>query len=88
MSVFVLHFFKEKSRSFDYERLLSFFDEVSEAKMADVSEASSEVRIEYRHPVLKTKADFIISRKSTVADIYKLDPQFLDVMIGNNNENR
>lgn len=79
MSVFVLHFFKEKSRSFDYERLLSFFDEVSEAKMADVSEASSEVRIEYRHPVLKTKADFIISRKSTVADIYKLDPQFLDV---------
>ncbi|MDY0346511.1 MAG: hypothetical protein RBQ70_02465 [Acholeplasma sp.] len=79
MSVFLLHFFKEKSRSFDYERLLSFFDEVSEAKMADVSETSSEVRIEYRHPVLRTKADFIISRKSTVHDIYKLDPQYLDV---------
>ncbi|MBM7453584.1 hypothetical protein JN09_000914 [Acholeplasma morum] len=79
MSMFQLHFFKEKSRLFDYERLLSFFDEISEAKMADVSETSNEVRIEYRHPVLRTKADFVISRKSTVTDIYKLDPQYLDV---------
>lgn len=79
MNVFVLHFFKEKSRAFDYERILSFFDDVQEAQIGDVSETSSEVRMEYRHPVLKTKADFVISRKSTVTDIYKLDPQFLDV---------
>lgn len=79
MNVFVLHFFKEKSRAFDYERILSFFDDVQEAQLGEVSETSSEVRMEYRHPILKTKADFVISRKSTVTDIYKLDPQFLDV---------
>lgn len=79
MNVFVLHFFKEKSRAFDYERILSFFDDVQEATLGEVSETSSEVRMEYRHPILKTKADFVISRKSTVTDIYKLDPQYLDV---------
>ena len=79
MNLFVLHFFKEKSRAFDYERILSFFDDIQEASLGEVSESSSEVRMEYRHPILKTKADFVISRKSTVTDIYKLDPQFLDV---------
>ncbi|HBT59481.1 MAG TPA: hypothetical protein DEA45_01500, partial [Acholeplasmataceae bacterium] len=79
MSMFVLHFFKEKSRSFDYERILSFFDEIAESELAPVDENSSEVRILYRHPILKSKADFVITKKSTVTDIYKLDPHYLDV---------
>lgn len=79
MSKFVLHFFKEKSRSFDYERILSFFDEIAESELAPVDENSSEVRILYRHPILKSKADFVITKKSTVTDIYKLDPHYLDV---------
>ena len=58
MNLFVLHFFKEKSRAFDYERILSFFDDIQEASLGEVSETSSEVRMEYRHPILKTKADF------------------------------
>ncbi len=79
MSIFVLHFFKEKTREFDYEKLLSFFDEIPETKVQDASEESTELRILYRHPVLQTKADFVISRKSTVSNIHMLDPQFLDV---------
>lgn len=79
MNKFVLHFFKEKSRSFDYERILSFFEDVAEAELSPIDENSSEVRILYRHPILKSQADFIITKKSTVADIYKLDPNYLDV---------
>ncbi len=79
MDVFILHFFKEKTRQFDYERLLSFFNDVSEATIIDTDDASSELRIAYRHPILKSSADFVVSRRSTVQDIYKLDPHFLDV---------
>lgn len=79
MDKFVLHFFKEKKRDFDYERLLSFFEDVAETSVPDNMDQSNEFRIEYRHPVLKSKADFIISRKTAVKEIYKLDPQYLDV---------
>lgn len=79
MDVFILHFFKEKTRQFDYERLLSFFNDVPEAEVIDADEASSELRIAYRHPILKSSADFVVSRRSTVQDIYKLDPHFLDI---------
>ena len=79
MDVFILHFFKEKTRQFDYERLLSFFNDVPEATIIDTDDASSELRIAYRHPILKSSADFVVSRRSTVQDIYKLDPHFLDV---------
>lgn len=79
MDVFILHFFKEKTRQFDYERLLSFFNDVPEATIIDTDDASSELRIAYRHPILKSSADFVVSRRSTVQDIYRLDPHFLDV---------
>jgi len=79
MDVFILHFFKEKTRQFDYERLLSFFNDVPEATIIDTDDASSELRITYRHPILKSSADFVVSRRSTVQDIYRLDPHFLDV---------
>ena len=77
MEMFVLHFFKEKKRDFDYERLLSFFEEVPETTVSE--DQSKEFRILYRHPILKSKADFVISQKSTIKELYKLDPQYLDV---------
>ncbi|NLN50788.1 MAG: hypothetical protein GX149_04120 [Acholeplasmataceae bacterium] len=79
MNNFILHFFKAKTRQFDYEKLLSFFDEIPETEVEEATEDSTELRILYRNPVLKSEANFVISRKSTVREIHKLDPQYLDV---------
>lgn len=79
MEMFKLHFFKEKTRELDYEKIFSFFQDIPEATVLPASEDDLEVKILYRLPVVNLEAYFIISKKSTVQEIYKLSPQFLDV---------
>lgn len=80
MDKYVLHFFKEKTRKFDFEHLLSFFDEIPEAREDENNgENSSEFKILYNNPTLSSKATFIFSRKTAVRDLHRLNPRFLDV---------
>lgn len=77
MEKFILHFFKERRRDFDYERLLSFFEAFPEISLDNSH--NNEFKILYRHPILNSSADFVISKKSTIRELYKLNPQYLDV---------
>ncbi len=79
MEMFKLHFFKEKIRDLDYEKIFSFFQDIPETKVLPSSEDDLEVKILYNLPVVNLKAYFIISKKSAVQEIYKLSPQYLDV---------
>lgn len=80
MDKYILHFFQEKTRDFDYERLLSFFDDYAEIKADEDNEDSErEFRLIYENPILFTEASFIISNKSTVKELYKLDPRYFDI---------
>lgn len=80
MDKYVLHFFKEQTRKFDFEQMLSFFDEIAEAREDENnSEFSNQFKIIYSNPVLKSKAEFIFTNKSAVRDLHRLNPRFLDV---------
>lgn len=76
MSLFNIHFFKEKSRKIDLELLIHFFEEI-EGMNVEMDEKS--VRFKYTHPRLNYEALFIITPKSCVPDIYRLSPKFLDL---------
>lgn len=80
MDKYVLHFFKEKTRKFDLEQMLSFFEEFPETKEdPSNNEESDEFKIVYNNPVLHTKAYFVLSKRSAVRDLHRLNPKFLDV---------
>src|SRR5690554_3062382 len=80
MDKYVLHFFKEQTRKFDFEQMLSFFDEIAETKEDENNnEHSKEFKILYNNPILSSKAEFIFSNKSAVRDLHRLNPRFLDV---------
>lgn len=82
MARYILHFFKERTREFDYEKMLSFFDEIPETKFdEDFDENSNEVQVLYNNPILHSKAKIVISNKSTVRDLHRLDPKYLDVNV-------
>ncbi len=76
MAQFQVHFFKEKSRHIDIEVLIEFFEQI-EGITTEMDESS--VRFLYTHPRLPYQAHFIITPKSQVPDIYRLNPRFLDV---------
>lgn len=80
MDKYVLHFFKEQTRKFDFEQMLSFFDEIPEAREDENnSEHKNQFKILYDNPILTSKAEIIFSKKSTVKDLHRLNPRFLDV---------
>lgn len=79
MEKFVLHFFKEKSREIDYEKLFSFFEDYPEITVENAEEDAKEMNIYYKHPILKTDIKFVLSSSSTVKEIHLIHPQFLDV---------
>lgn len=79
MKKFKLHFFKEKVRTLDFEKILSFFDDYPEATLLPTKADDLEVKILYHLPIINLKAYFVLSKKSNVAEIYKLSPQYLDV---------
>lgn len=76
MSQFTLHFFKEKSRSIDLDRLIEFFEEIDGF---DIHMDEKSVRFEYRHPQLGYQARFQITPKSRVPNISRLSPQYLEI---------
>lgn len=80
MVKYVLHFFKEQTRQFDFEQMLSFFDEIPEAREdANNGEYTNQFKILYNNPILASKAEFILTNKSVVRDLHRLNPRFLDV---------
>ncbi|MDY0133933.1 MAG: hypothetical protein RBR46_02790, partial [Acholeplasmatales bacterium] len=67
MVKYVLHFFKEQTRQFDFEQMLSFFDEIPEAREdANNGEYTNQFKILYNNPILASKAEFILTNKSVV----------------------
>lgn len=76
MAQFNIHFFKEKTRQIDLEQLIVFFENIEGFKV-EMDEQS--VRFIYVHPRLGYKALFMMSPKSQVPDIYRLNPKFLDL---------
>ena len=76
MAHFNIHFFKEKSRKIDLDHLINFFERI-EGITVEMDESS--VRFRYVHPRLTYEAQFVITPKSQVPDIYRLSPKFLDL---------
>ncbi|TVP86019.1 MAG: hypothetical protein EA375_02585 [Acholeplasmataceae bacterium] len=76
MAQFNIYFFKEKSRQIDLDELINYFESI-EGITIDMDEQS--VRFNYLHPRLGYQAQFLITPKSTVPDIYRLNPKFLDL---------
>lgn len=76
MAVFHLHFFKEKSRKIDINALINFFETYKEVEIKMDEQSASFI---YTHPRLGHEATFIITPKSTVPNIYRLNPRFLDL---------
>lgn len=80
MDKYVLHFFKEKTRKFDLEQMLSFFDAIPEIKEDESNSVeSNEFKLVYNNAVLSSETYFIISNKTAVKDLHRLNPKFLDV---------
>ena len=76
MSQFRLHFFKEKTRLIDIDLLIHYFRELDDFK-TEMDETS--VRFSYVHSTLYIGYQYTITPRSTVPDIYRLSPNYLDV---------
>ena len=56
------------------------FDEIPEAREdANNGEYTNQFKILYNNPILASKAEFILTNKSVVRDLHRLNPRFLDV---------
>jgi hypothetical protein len=76
MAHFNLHFFKEKVRKIEVDSLFGFFDDIPGFDMESDDES---VRFTYHNKNLNYQARFIITKKSMVPNIYRLNPKYLDV---------
>jgi hypothetical protein len=76
MALFNVHFFKEKTRKIDLEQLIAYFERIDGIQI-EMDEKS--VRFKYVQPKLQYDALFIITPKSQVPDIYRLNPRYLDL---------
>lgn len=76
MAKFNIYFFKKKSRKIDLDQLIAFFESI-EGFNIQIDEQSA--CFNYLHPRLHYDAQFIITPKSQVPDIYRLSPKFLDL---------
>jgi hypothetical protein len=73
---FNVHFFKEKNNEIDFERIRMHFDDIDGFKESFDDTAA---RFEYTHPRLGHQAAFVVTPKTQVPDIYRLNPKYLDV---------
>lgn len=73
---YIIHFFKENNRNMDINQLLIFF---SNYKEITTETKGDECYFHYQDNVLNNSFDFIFSQKSTILDLHKLSPKFLDV---------
>ena len=78
MSQFRVHFFKEKNQTINVEAIFAFFSyELGFSVEADETNA----RFIFEHKTLHLKCLFMITPKTTVPDIYRLNPKYLDINI-------
>ena len=75
MSDFKFHFFKEKSRSIDIDLLIEYFEKRSFKTHMD----ERYLKFVFVHPTIGTSYYFMLTPKTTVPDIYRLNPKYLDV---------
>ena len=73
---YIIHFLKENNRNMDMNQLLIFF---SSYKEISTETKGDECYFHYRDNVLNNSFDFIFSQKSTIMDLHKLNPKYLDV---------
>lgn len=78
MAYFRIHFFKEKSRQIDIDLLLNYFRDL-EGFHTEMDEKS--VRFSYEHKTMYVGYQYSITPRTTVPDIYRLSPNYLDVNI-------
>lgn len=78
MAHFRIHFFKEKTRQIDIDLLLNYFRDRDDFK-TEMDETS--VRFTYENKTLFVGYQYTITPRSTVPDIYRLSPNYLDVNI-------
>jgi hypothetical protein len=78
MSQFRVHFFKEKNQVIDIESVFSFFSH----ELGFVVDSNDQfAQFIFEHQTLHLKCLFMITPKTTVPDIYRLSPKYLDVNI-------
>ncbi len=75
--LFRYYFFKEGTRRYDVADLLSYFKANPYIDIENKNEA--EIQVHYFNPTLNFKCDFVISSKSSVPNIERLDPRFVEV---------
>lgn len=78
MSQFRVHFFKEKNQTIDIEAIFSFF---TYELGFSVETSDNYAQFVFEHQTLHLKCLFMITPKTTVPDIYRLSPKYLDVNI-------
>lgn len=72
-----IHFFRDSSlEKLDFAKVLEFFDEYPNFK---VYYTDDEVQIDYRDDDFKFSYRYLITKKSRVNQIYKLNPKYLNV---------
>ena len=76
MDYFNIHFLKIKSRDLDAELIKSFFEVID--GFAYYEEDDKKI-FDYEDPVLGYKVKYIITPKSNIKDIHKLNAKYLDL---------
>lgn len=78
MALFRYYFFKEHNRSYDSSDLIAFFSAIPNIT---IDKQREDRKIHYKNTFLNFEADFIISNKSVVPNLDKLNPKYLDLNI-------
>lgn len=78
MVLFKFYFFKENNRNYDVSDLLAFFSAIPNIT---IDKQKEDRRILYKNSLLNFSADFVISSKSVVSNLQRLNPKYLDVNI-------
>lgn len=75
MAEFKVHFFKERSRMIDVDEVINYFKKHNYT----VTMNERYLKFTYEHPTILASFYFMLTPKSTVPDIYRLSPKYLDV---------
>ncbi len=75
--LFKIYFFKKKNRNLDVDSILLFFENYQDK--IKMKSNDSEFKIEYYDENLHNKANFVISKRSVIPNIFKINPEYLDI---------
>lgn len=75
MTTFNIHFFRKIKQRLEYGLLLSFFQGYDEF---DKTILDDRVIFTYTNKITSHKAEFILTKYSSIIDISKIDPQYID----------